>query len=63
MNTLMYEHPITAQHIATLQKFGYTEIPTIEKQLMCNDKGRGLCRCNLGLILFKKTKFYFEDLF
>ena len=41
MNTLMWEHPITDTQIKTLTTWGYTEIPPIEKILMCKDKGKG----------------------
>uniref|UniRef100_A0A1L8E269 Phosphopantothenoylcysteine decarboxylase n=1 Tax=Nyssomyia neivai TaxID=330878 RepID=A0A1L8E269_9DIPT len=41
MNTKMWQHPITAQHIAKLKEWGYHEIPCIEKTLMCGDKGPG----------------------
>ncbi len=39
MNTLMWEHPLTAKHIAVLKEFGYQEVPCIEKLLACGDKG------------------------
>ncbi|KAM9311835.1 phosphopantothenoylcysteine decarboxylase [Gastrophryne carolinensis] len=41
MNTAMWSHPITAKQIDCLSSFGYTEIPCIEKTLMCGDKGLG----------------------
>lgn len=41
MNTKMYEHPITSQHIETLKSWGHTEIPTISKTLICGDTGLG----------------------
>ncbi|KAM4676101.1 phosphopantothenoylcysteine decarboxylase isoform 1-T1 [Discoglossus pictus] len=41
MNTAMWNHPITAQQIAQLCSFGYTEIPCIAKKLMCGDEGLG----------------------
>lgn len=41
MNTAMWNHPITAQQIRSIQSFGYTEIPCIEKTLVCGDKGLG----------------------
>ncbi|XP_055691726.1 phosphopantothenoylcysteine decarboxylase [Lutzomyia longipalpis] len=41
MNTKMWQHPVTAQHIAQLKAWGYHEIPCIEKTLMCGDKGPG----------------------
>ncbi|KAI5623972.1 phosphopantothenoylcysteine decarboxylase [Silurus asotus] len=34
MNTAMWQHPITAQQVATLQGFGYVEIPCISKKLV-----------------------------
>ncbi|KAM5172313.1 phosphopantothenoylcysteine decarboxylase isoform 3-T3 [Mantella aurantiaca] len=41
MNTAMWNHPITAQQIKSLLSFGYTEIPCIEKTLVCGDRGLG----------------------
>uniref|UniRef100_A0A4W4HHI7 Phosphopantothenoylcysteine decarboxylase n=1 Tax=Electrophorus electricus TaxID=8005 RepID=A0A4W4HHI7_ELEEL len=41
MNTSMWQHPITAQQVATLQHFGYVEIPCIAKKLVCGDEGKG----------------------
>eukprot|EP00439_Symbiodinium_sp_Y106_P049611 s1182_g6.t1 len=41
MNTLMWEHPSTAQHLNTLQARGSIIIPPISKKLACGDVGRG----------------------
>ncbi|KAA0715001.1 Phosphopantothenoylcysteine decarboxylase [Triplophysa tibetana] len=41
MNTAMWNHPITAQQVATLKTFGYIEIPCISKKLVCGDEGKG----------------------
>ncbi|KAK3758611.1 hypothetical protein RRG08_019522 [Elysia crispata] len=41
MNTLMWEHPITAKHIQTLKSFGFHEVPCVSKELLCGDKGLG----------------------
>ncbi|XP_055518870.1 phosphopantothenoylcysteine decarboxylase isoform X3 [Leucoraja erinacea] len=41
MNTVMWEHPITAVHIHTLKSFGYIEVPCIVKKLVCGDEGKG----------------------
>ncbi|KAJ3662689.1 hypothetical protein Zmor_007024 [Zophobas morio] len=41
MNTKMYQHPITATQINTLESWGYKEVPVIEKTLMCGDTGAG----------------------
>uniref|UniRef100_A0A1I7RSS3 Phosphopantothenoylcysteine decarboxylase n=1 Tax=Bursaphelenchus xylophilus TaxID=6326 RepID=A0A1I7RSS3_BURXY len=42
MNTCMWEHPITAEQVRKLGGvFGCKEIPPIEKELMCGDKGYG----------------------
>ncbi|XP_006264047.1 phosphopantothenoylcysteine decarboxylase isoform X1 [Alligator mississippiensis] len=41
MNTVMWEHPITAEQIERLKGFGYTEIPCVVKRLVCGDEGRG----------------------
>ena len=41
MNTSMFTHPLTAEHIHKLKSFGYYEIPCISKTLMCGDSGLG----------------------
>lgn len=41
MNTKMWEHPLTSEQIQQLEGFGYTQIPPIEKTLMCGDTGIG----------------------
>ncbi len=41
MNTLMWEHPVTKEQLDRLKKWGFVEIPCVEKVLMCNDKGLG----------------------
>ena len=41
MNTYMWNHPLTAEHILKLKTFGYTEIPCISKTLVCGDTGVG----------------------
>lgn len=41
MNTRMWTHPITAQHIQLLKNWGHIEIPCIQKTLMCGDIGIG----------------------
>ncbi|XP_019659042.1 phosphopantothenoylcysteine decarboxylase isoform X2 [Ailuropoda melanoleuca] len=39
MNTVMWEHPITAQQVGQLKAFGYVEIPCVAKKLVCGDQG------------------------
>lgn len=41
MNTRMWTHPITAQHIQKLREWGHIEVQCIEKTLMCGDTGIG----------------------
>jgi len=42
MNTLMYEHPLTAIHLKTIQEvIGYEVIGPIGKGLACGDIGVG----------------------
>lgn len=41
MNTLMYLHPLTAQHIKTIESFGYKVYGPISKRLACGDMGEG----------------------
>jgi phosphopantothenoylcysteine decarboxylase len=40
MNTLMYEHPLTAEHLRTVKEtVGYTVVGPIGKSLACGDIG------------------------
>ena len=41
MNTHMWNHPLTQEHITKIKNFGYVEIPCISKTLMCGDTGPG----------------------
>lgn len=41
MNTMMYEHPITAKQLSTLGLWGYYIIPAQSKKLVCGDVGMG----------------------
>ncbi|KRZ77718.1 Phosphopantothenoylcysteine decarboxylase [Trichinella papuae] len=42
MNTYMWEHPITYDQMDKLKNlFGFKEVPCIEKELMCGDRGYG----------------------
>jgi phosphopantothenoylcysteine decarboxylase len=42
MNTLMYEHPLTAQHVRTIvEVIGYHVVGPISKSLACGDVGAG----------------------
>uniref|UniRef100_A0A3B3Z9U4 Phosphopantothenoylcysteine decarboxylase n=1 Tax=Periophthalmus magnuspinnatus TaxID=409849 RepID=A0A3B3Z9U4_9GOBI len=41
MNTAMWNHPVTAEHVSRLEAFGYREIPCISKKLVCGDEGKG----------------------
>lgn len=41
MNTMMWDHPITAEQIEKLCNWGYQQIPPIAKTLMCGDTGIG----------------------
>ncbi|KAM7345712.1 phosphopantothenoylcysteine decarboxylase [Cochliomyia hominivorax] len=41
MNTRMFDHPITKDHITKLTSWGYHEVPTVSKTLMCGDTGNG----------------------
>lgn len=41
MNTHMYEHPLTAQHLAIIKDtIGYTVVGPIGKALACGDIGK-----------------------
>lgn len=41
MNTLMWDHPVTAKQIATLIEWGARVIEPVEKKLACADVGLG----------------------
>lgn len=54
MNTLMYMHPLTAQHLASLEALGYEVHGPIAKRLACGDLGtlllltQGWAPCSSG---------------
>jgi phosphopantothenoylcysteine decarboxylase len=39
MNTDMWDHPLTARHLAVLGELGYVMIPPVEKKLACGVVG------------------------
>lgn len=41
MNSVMYSHPITQEHIIKLKSWGHNIIDPIEKKLFCGDYGVG----------------------
>lgn len=41
MNTLMWEHPATTAHLATVRHWGVDIVDPVEKQLACADTGIG----------------------
>lgn len=41
MNTRMWDHPITSQHISILKSWGHIEVPCVAKTLICGDTGLG----------------------
>jgi phosphopantothenoylcysteine decarboxylase len=41
MNTAMWEHPVTAQHLRAVEGWGFTVVPPVEKRLACGDVGVG----------------------
>ena len=41
MNTLMYEHPLTSEHLRVIKEvIGYTVVGPIGKTLACGDVGK-----------------------
>ena len=43
MNTFMWDHPFTAQHLAALRAFPYmTVVDPVSKVLACGDNGKEL---------------------
>lgn len=41
MNTLMYQHPITSEHLNKLKSWGVRVIDPVEKKLFCGESGIG----------------------
>jgi phosphopantothenoylcysteine decarboxylase len=41
MNTMMWEHPVTAEHLSRLIAWGVTVVPPVAKELACADVGMG----------------------
>lgn len=41
MNTMMFEHPCTGEHIKKIKSWGITVIDTQVKLLACGDRGLG----------------------
>eukprot|EP00794_Sanderia_malayensis_P015326 gene15326-16903_t len=41
MNSFMFEHPLTSQHIDVLKSLAYVYIPPVSKKLACGDIGVG----------------------
>jgi len=41
MNTCMWQHPVTSVQVKQLEAWGYKVLPTVEKTLVCGDKGLG----------------------
>jgi len=56
MNTRMYDHPLTSQQIDVLRSWGYIEVPSISKTLMCGDTGNG-AMAEVGTIVEYIFKF------
>lgn len=62
MNTHMWEHPITYKQMETLRGLlGYKEMPCIEKELMCGDKGYGAMTTlpMIGSVIASEVKNHF----
>jgi phosphopantothenoylcysteine decarboxylase len=41
MNTMMWDHPVTATHLATLKSWGVRIVEPVSKPLACGDLGMG----------------------
>lgn len=61
MNTYMWNHPLTDDHIKKLNGFGYLEVPCISKTLMCGDTGAG-AMAEVQSILNNVMKYVGSDL-
>ncbi len=55
MNTKMYEHPVTQEHLELLKSWGVIIIPPITKELFCGDFGMG-AMANINTIIKKILK-------
>jgi len=42
MNTFMWDHPLTRDHLAAMDRLGYIQVPPVEKLLACGDRGESL---------------------
>jgi phosphopantothenoylcysteine decarboxylase len=52
MNTMMWDHPLTAQHIHVLtQLLRYRCIPPISKRLVCGDTGKFCVSCKRWILM------------
>eukprot|EP00735_Rhodelphis_limneticus_P001200 TRINITY_DN11773_c0_g1::TRINITY_DN11773_c0_g1_i1::g.11581::m.11581 TRINITY_DN11773_c0_g1::TRINITY_DN11773_c0_g1_i1::g.11581 ORF type:complete len:204 (+),score=8.77,sp/P94063/HAL3B_ARATH/62.72/2e-72,Flavoprotein/PF02441.14/3e-44 TRINITY_DN11773_c0_g1_i1:75-686(+) len=56
MNTHMWDHPLTARHISTLQSLNYIIIPPIAKKLACGDIGMGAMATVDDIVLAVETE-------
>lgn len=58
MNTLMYEHPLTEQHLRVIRDvIGYTVLGPISKGLACGDVGVGAMYEWLDIVSVVVEKF------
>ena len=58
MNTLMYEHPLTQQHLRTVREvIGYNVVGPIGKKLACGDIGGCNDPASLHLVPFTNRHF------
>jgi phosphopantothenoylcysteine decarboxylase len=55
MNTHMWLHPVTQDQVRILLDWGYTQIPCVEKQLICGDTGLG-AMANIQTIVSTSVK-------
>lgn len=58
MNTRMWDHPITSQHVNLLKQWGHIEIECIAKKLMCGDVGLGAMETPTNI--FQRVNAYLE---
>jgi phosphopantothenoylcysteine decarboxylase len=59
MNTLMYEHPLTKEHVRTIvEVIGYHVVGPISKSLACGDVGVGAMVEWSNIVLTVVRKFH-----
>jgi phosphopantothenoylcysteine decarboxylase len=62
MNTMMWDHPITSEHLKKINDWGFTVVDPVSKVLMCGDKGKGAMANLETIVEALQTEFYLSEL-